>query len=138
MYVVLVHGSSKNAESLREYLAGEFPEIKEVSCPKNEEELKFSIEISENYKIAGELKEEVEKIVKKKKDHQSEFDGFIINTENQKVLVKEKDKDKLFPSLTGIEIMEKIHVNYVGGFTLALLLAQKIFGDAKEVIRDGI
>ena len=80
----------------------------------------------------------MEKILKKKKDHKSEFDGFIVNMENQKVLVKEKDKDKLFPWLTGIEIIEKIHVNYVGGFTLALLLAQKIFGDAKEVIKDGV
>lgn len=37
MYVILVHGSSKNAESLKEYLQKEFPEIKQVSCPKNEE-----------------------------------------------------------------------------------------------------
>ena len=46
MYVVLVHGSSKNAESLRDYLANEFPEIKKVECPKNEQELRFEIEIS--------------------------------------------------------------------------------------------
>jgi len=35
-HVVLVHGSSKNAENLREYIAKNFPEISTVSCPKNE------------------------------------------------------------------------------------------------------
>ena len=131
MYVVLVHGSSKNAESLRDYLASEFPEIKKVAAPKNEEELKFEIEITENYMIAGELKDEVEKVVKKKKDYQNEFDGYIVNTGDQKVLVREKDKDVLFPWLKGLEIVEKITVKYTGGFTLAMLLAQKIFRDVK-------
>lgn len=45
-HVVLVHGSSKNAESLREYIDETFKNIKSVSCPKNEEELTFSIEIT--------------------------------------------------------------------------------------------
>jgi cleavage and polyadenylation specificity factor subunit 3 len=35
-HVVLVHGSGKNAENLREYIAKNFPEITSVSCPKNE------------------------------------------------------------------------------------------------------
>ena len=34
-HVVLVHGSGKNAENLREYIAKEFPHITSVSCPKN-------------------------------------------------------------------------------------------------------
>ena len=40
-HVVLVHGSGKNAENLRDYIDKIFPEIKSVSCPKNEEELTF-------------------------------------------------------------------------------------------------
>ena len=67
--------------------------------------------------------------MKKKKDHRSEFDGFIANMKNQKDLVTDKDKDKY--KLFSLGIVQKIHVNYVGEFNLALLLAQKIFGDAK-------
>jgi hypothetical protein len=36
-----------------------------VSCPKNEEELKFKIEISEKYHITGELKTKIEEIIAK-------------------------------------------------------------------------
>lgn len=36
-----------------------------------------------------------------------------------------------------MRIKEKITVNYPGGLTLAMLLAQKIFGDAEMTIKDG-
>ena len=52
-------------------------------------------------------------------------------------MISAEDKDKLFPDLKSMQIIEKITVNYPGGITLALLLAQKIFGDAKTTIKDG-
>lgn len=49
----------------------------------------------------------------------------------------EKDKNIFFPNLKGLDIKEKIYVNYVGGMTLAHLLADKIFGNTWKVIEDG-
>ena len=80
--------------------------------------------------IAGKLKDTVEKVMKDKKEHVSQFDGYIVSTDNNKVLVSAEDKDKLFPELTGMQIIEKVIVNYPGEITLATILAQKIFGDA--------
>ena len=40
-----------------------------------------------------------------------------------RVLIDEKDKQTFFPQLKGLELVEKIHVNYVGGMTLAHILA---------------
>ena len=53
------------------------------------------------------------------------------------MLVSKNDKDKLFPELKGMEIVEKITVKYPGTLTLAMLLAQKIFGDAELKFQDG-
>ena len=63
-YVVLVHGSAKNADALRQYLDQTFPDIKEVCCPKNEEVCDFDIEIAERFLLAGELKEKIENSLK--------------------------------------------------------------------------
>lgn len=52
-------------------------------------------------------------------------------------MVSKNDKDKLFPELKGMEILEKITVKYPGTLTLAMLLAQKIFGDAELKYKDG-
>lgn len=87
--------------------------------------------------IAGELKDEVEKIMKSKKDQVTQFDGYIVSTDNNKVLISAVDKDKLFPDLKSMQIYEKITVNYPGGLTLAFLLAQKIFGEAETTIKNG-
>ena len=53
------------------------------------------------------------------------------------MLVEAKDKDILFPHLKGINIRQKMVVNYIGSLTLAELLAQKIFLNVKRLIRDG-
>jgi len=53
------------------------------------------------------------------------------------VLVDEKDKNVFFPDLKGLDIKERIFVNYVGGMTLAHLLADKIFGNTMKIIEDG-
>lgn len=50
---------------MRDYIAKIFPDIKSVSCPKNEEELTFEIEISEKYHITGELKKKIEEVIGK-------------------------------------------------------------------------
>lgn len=53
------------------------------------------------------------------------------------MLVSEKDKDKFFPELQGLQIKERIFVNYVGTMTLAHLLAEKIFGKTHKTIEEG-
>lgn len=72
-----------------------------------------------------------------KKEYVCEFQGYIVNTENHKVLVSHEDKNNLFPDLKGMEIVEKITVKYPGSLTLAALLAHKIFGDSRIVCKDG-
>jgi len=59
-----------------------------------------------------------------------------VQTGEEKVLVE--DKDVLFPHLKGINIRQKIVVNYIGSLTLAELLAQKIFLNVKRLIKDGV
>lgn len=54
-----------------------------------------------------------------------------------KVLVDQNDKNTFFPQLRGLDLIERIHVNYVGGMTLASILAEKIFGQAGIFIEDG-
>lgn len=54
-----------------------------------------------------------------------------------KVLVDKQDKNTFFPQLRGLDLVERIHVNYVGGMTLAHLLAEKIFGHTDKIIEDG-
>ena len=61
-----------------------------------------------------------------------------MQTGEEKVLVEDKDKDVLFPHLKGINIRQKIVVNYIGSLTLAELLAQKIFLNVKRLIKDGV
>ncbi len=61
-HVVLVHGSAKNAQLLKEYLLKAFEEIESVTCPQNEEELPFEISITEKYQIAGGLKTKIEQM----------------------------------------------------------------------------
>lgn len=69
-----------------------------MSCPKNEEVLDFQIEISEKYHITGELKDRIGEIQQSPTHSmQEQFEGFIVNTGSQKVLVSEKDKDRFFP-----------------------------------------
>ena len=75
--------------------------------------------------------------MKSKREQVTQFDGFIVSTENHKVLVSGEDKDNIFPDLKGMQILEKIMVNYPGGLTLAALLAQKIFGQSEITIKDG-
>ena len=87
--------------------------------------------------IPGELNDEVEKIMKSKKDQVTQFDGYIVSTDNNKVLISAVDKDKLFPDLKSMQIYEKITVNYPGGLTLAFLLGQKIFGEPETTIKNG-
>jgi hypothetical protein len=109
-----------------------------VSCPKNEEVLEFQIEISEKYHITGELKDRIGEIQQSPTHSmQEQFEGFIVNTGSQKVLVSEKDKDRFFPELQGLQIKERIFVNYVGTMTLAHLLAEKIFGKTHKTIEEG-
>jgi len=36
-----------------------------------------------------------------------------------------------------LDIKERIYVNYIGGMTLAHLLADKIFGNTIKIIEDG-
>ena len=69
--------------------------------------------------------------------HVKKIEGYIVDNGNQKVLVKEQDKNHFFPELKGLDIREKIYVDYVGGMTLAQLLAEKIFGHTRKVIEDG-
>lgn len=52
--------------------------------------------------IAGDLKDNIEGIMKSKKETITEFEGYIVNTENHKVLVSKNDKDRLFPELKGM------------------------------------
>lgn len=137
-HVVLVHGSGKNAENLQDYIAKTFTEISSVSCPKNEEELTFEIEISEKYHITGQLKDKIEEIMAKDVPaHKEQFEGYVVNTGNMKVLVDQHDKDTFFPQLRGLDLIERIHVDYLGGMTLAHLLAEKIFGQTSKFIEEG-
>lgn len=66
-----------------------------------------------------------------------QFEGYIVNTGSQKVLVAAEDKNKFFPELQGLAIKEKIYVNYIGSMTLAHLLAEKIFGKTHKTIEEG-
>ena len=43
----------------------------------------------------------------------------------------------MFPHLKGIDIKQKITVNYIGSLTLAELLAQKIFQNVRRVVKNG-
>jgi hypothetical protein len=54
-----------------------------------------------------------------------------------RVLVDQKDRNTYFPDVRGLDLIEKIHVDYVGGMTLAHLLAEKIFGKTAKYIEDG-
>jgi hypothetical protein len=51
-----------------------------------------------------------------------------------KVLLDQKDKNNFFPDLRGLDLIERIFVNYIGGMTLAQLLAEKIFGQTTKFI----
>ena len=54
-----------------------------------------------------------------------------------KVLVDQHDKNTFFPQLRGLDLVERIYVDYVGGMTLAHLLAEKIFKQVSQFIEDG-
>ena len=54
-----------------------------------------------------------------------------------RVLVDQREKNKYFPQLKGLDLVQKIHVKYVGGMTLAQLFAEKLFGQATKFIEDG-
>ena len=64
-------------------------------------------------------------------------EGYIVDNGNQKVLVESQDKDVFFPELKGLDIRERIYVDYIGGMTLAQLLADRIFGHTKKVVEGG-
>jgi hypothetical protein len=84
------------------------------------------------------LKEQIEQMVGHESvSHQEQFEGYIVNTGSQKVLVTEQDKNRFFPELQGLHIKEKIYVNYIGSMTLAHLLAEKIFGKTLKTIEEG-
>ena len=51
--------------------------------------------------------------------------------------MEEKDKNRFFPELQGLDIKEKIYVNYIGSMTLAHILAEKIFGKTYKTIEEG-
>lgn len=69
--------------------------------------------------------------------HKEQFEGYVVNTGNMKVLVDQHDKDTFFPQLRGLDLIERIHVDYLGGMTLAHLLAEKIFGQTSKFIEEG-
>lgn len=54
--IVLVHGSSKNAEDLRVDLVKTFPHIKDIVAPQNGEVYKFEIDKKRMFQVAGKLK----------------------------------------------------------------------------------
>ena len=91
-----------------------------MSCPKNEEELEFDIEISETYHIAGKMKETIEQITNGQAETQTKvIEGYVVDNGHMKVLVEESDKNNFFPELRGLDIRERIFVDYIGGLTLA-------------------
>ena len=47
----------------------------------------------------------------------------MVNTGHMKILVDQKDKNTYFPELRGLDLIERIYVNYIGGMTLAQLLS---------------
>lgn len=43
--------------------------------------------------------------MKSKKEQVTQFDGYIVSTDNNKVLISAEDKDKLFPDLKSMQII---------------------------------
>lgn len=146
-YVVLVHGSPKNASDLQKHLEEKFPQIKKICCPKNELEERFQIQKQNKIQIAGELKDRMEKYSEEAKNRMAEegaqdvvlenFKGVLVNTGDQVVLVEEKEKEKFFPEHQSIKINQRLIVQYGGSESLAELLAMNVFGDCKRKIIDG-
>lgn len=54
--IVLVHGSSKNAEDLKGDLIKTFPHIKDIVAPQNGVTHKFVIDKKKMFQVAGQLK----------------------------------------------------------------------------------
>ena len=58
--IVLVHGSSKNAEDLKQDLIKTFPHIKNIVAPQNGENHTFEIDKKKMFQVAGKLKNKFE------------------------------------------------------------------------------